>query len=140
MTAPMRPVPHSVARWISRRRWLRWADALLAWALLWGGCAVVLGLERAQAAAVVAAVLVGAGVAVQPLRARWRPISAWVALRISQGLRPGDRAWYVGAHEASLVVVTARRGVRLVITRPSGPEESLTVRRTRVFLLAAERP
>ena len=32
MTTPMRPVPHSVARWISRRRWLRWADALLAWA------------------------------------------------------------------------------------------------------------
>jgi len=136
----MRPVPHSVARWISRRRWLRWADALLAWALLWGGCAVVLGLERAQAAAVVAAVLVGAGVAVQPLRARWRPISAWVALRISQGLRPGDRAWYVGAHEASLVVVTARHGVRLVIARPSVREESLSVRRTRVFLLAAEGP
>jgi hypothetical protein len=138
MTTPMRPVPHSVARWISRRRWLRWADALLAWALLWGGCAVVLGLERSQAAAVVAAVLVGAGVAVQPLRARWRPISAWVALRISQGLRPGDRAWYVGAHEASLVVVTARHGVRLVIARPSVQEEALSVRRTRVFLLAAE--
>jgi hypothetical protein len=140
MTTPMRPVPDSVARWIGRRRWLRWGDALLAWALLGLACAGLLGSGRLEAAAVLAALLVAAGAAIQPLRARWRPISGWVGLRISQGLRPGDRAWYLGARDASLVVVTARHGVRLVIVRPDLEDEGLSVRRTRVFLLAAEGP
>jgi hypothetical protein len=140
MTTPMRPVPHSVARWIPRRRWLRAADALLAVALLWAGCAVVLGPTRLEAAAVLALALVGAGAAWPALRARWRPISAWMGLRISQGLRPGDRAWYLGAREATLVVVTAHHGVRLVIARPDLPDAALSVRRTRVFLLAADAP
>src|SRR5512145_2520554 len=138
MTTPMRPVPHSVACWIPRRRWLRWADALLAWAVIWIGCAVVLWPARLEAAAVVAlALLAGAG-ALQPLRVRWRPISGWMALRLSQSLRPGDRAWYLGAREATLVVVTAHHGVRLVIARPDLQDEGLSVRRTRVFLLAAD--
>jgi hypothetical protein len=137
MTTPMRPVPDSVARWIARRRWLRWCDALLAWALLWIGGAVVLGSERLEAAAVVAAVLVALGAFVQPLRVRWRPITGWIGLRISRGLRPGDRAWYLGASDASLVVVTARHGVRLVIVRPDLQDEGISVRRTRVFLLPA---
>ena len=137
MTTPMRPVPDSVARWIARRRWLRWCDALLAWALLWIGGAVVLGSERLEAAAGVAAVLVALGAFVQPLRVRWRPITGWIGLRISRGLRPGDRAWYLGASDASLVVVTARHGVRLVIVRPDLQDEGISVRRTRVFLLPA---
>jgi len=137
MTTPMRPVPDSVARWIARRRWLRWCDALLAWALLWIGGAVALGSERLEAAAVVAAVLVALGAFVQPLRVRWRPITGWIGLRISRGLRPGDRAWYLGASDASLVVVTARHGVRLVIVRPDLQDEGISVRRTRVFLLPA---
>jgi hypothetical protein len=137
MTTPMRPVPDSVARWIARRRWLRWCDALLAWALLWIGGAVVMGSERLEAAAVVAAVLVALGAFVQPLRVRWRPITGWIGLRISRGLRPGDRAWYLGASDASLVVVTARHGVRLVIVRPDLQDEGISVRRTRVFLLPA---
>jgi len=137
MTTPMRPVPDSVARWIARRRWLRWCDALLAWALLWIGGAVVLGSERLEAAAVVAAVLVALGAFVQPLRVRWRPITGWIGLRISRGFRPGDRAWYLGASDASLVVVTARHGVRLVIVRPDLQDEGISVRRTRVFLLPA---
>ena len=140
MTTPMRPVPHSVARWIPRRRWLRWADTLLAWALLWIGCAVVLGPARLEAAAVLALVLVGAAAVWPPLRACWRPLSGWMGLRISQGLRPGDRAWCLGAREATLVVVTAHHGVRLVIARPDLRDEGLSVRRTRVFLLAADGP
>ncbi len=140
MTTPMRPVPESIGRWITRRRWLRWCDALLAWALLGIGSAVVLGPKRLEAAGVVALVLVGLGAALQPLRVRWRPVTAWVGLRISRGLRPGDRAWYLGTRGASLVVVTARRGIRLVIVRPDLQDEGISVRRTRVFLLAAEGP
>jgi hypothetical protein len=138
MTTPMRPVPDSVGRWLGRRRWLRWGDALVAWALLWSVSAVALGPERLEAAAVVALVLVGLGAGLQPLRVRWRPVTAWVGLRISRGLRPGDRAWYLGTRDARLVVVTARRGIRLVIVRPDLQDEGISVRRTRVFLLAAE--
>jgi hypothetical protein len=140
MTTPMRPVPQSVGRWITRRRLLRWGDAVLAWALLWIPSAVVLGPERLEAAAGAALGLVGLGAAWPPLRARWRPVSAWVGLRISRGLRPGDRAWYLGPRGASLVVVTARHGIRLVIVRPDLQDEGISVRRTRVFLLAAEGP
>ena len=140
MTTPMRPVPDSVGRWLRRRRWLRWGDALVAWALLWSVSAVVLGPARPEAAAVVALVLVGLGAGLQPLRVRWRPVTAWVGLRISRGLRPGDRAWYLGTRDARLVVVTARRGIRLVIVRPDLQDEGISVRRTRVFLLAAEGP
>ena len=110
----MRPVPDRIARWLTRRRWLRWCDAL------------------------VAVVLVVAGGAVQGLRSRWRPISGWVGLRLSAGLRPGDRAWYLRAHEASMVVVTARRGVRLVVARPDLQDEGISVRRTRVFVLPVD--
>jgi hypothetical protein len=141
MTTPMRPVPHAIVRWIARRRWLRWCDALIAWALLAAALAAVLGPARLEAAAVAALALVGAGAAVQPLRVRWRPVTGWVGLRISRDLRPGHRAWYLGANDASLVVVTACRGVRLVIVRPGlAEDEGLSVRRTRVFLLAADGP
>jgi hypothetical protein len=140
MTTPMRPVPAAVLAWVARRRWLRWCDAAAGWALLWIAGVVMLGPGRSQAAALVALVLVvGAGWLV-PLRVRWRPISAWVGLHLSRDLRPGDRAWYV-AGEASLVVVTARRGLRVVIARPDLVEdEVIRVRRTRVFLLPADGP
>jgi hypothetical protein len=140
MTTPMRPVPDGVLAWINRRWWLRWGDALVAWALLWGGGVLLLGPGLAQASAVVALAAVVAGGWVPAVRVRWRPISGWVGLHLSRDLRPGDRAWYV-AREASLVVVTARRGVRVVIARSDLVEdEVITVRRTRVFLLAAEAP
>ena len=139
MTTPMRPVPDAVLRWIDRRRWLRWCDALVACVVLGAVVAAMLGPTHIQAAAVVSVGLVVAGTRVQPLRARWRPISGWVGLRISRGLRPGDRAWYVGSSEASLVVVTGHHGVRLVIVRPDlGQDEGISVRRTRVFLLAVD--
>ena len=139
MTTPMRPVPDAVLRWIDRRRWFRWCDALVAWMVL-GAVVAALGQTHLPAA-VVSLGLVVAGTRIQPLRARWRPISGWVGLRISRGLRPGDRAWYVGPREASLVVVTGGHGVRLVIVRPDlGQDEGISVRRTRVFLLAADGP
>jgi hypothetical protein len=139
MTTPMRPVPDAVLRWIDRRRWLRWCDALVACVVLGAVMAAMLGPTHLQAAAVVSVGLVVAGTRVLPLRARWRPISGWVGLRISRGLRPGDRAWYVGSSEASLVVVTGCHGVRLVIVRPDlGQDEGISVRRTRVFLLAVD--
>jgi hypothetical protein len=129
-----------VERWLARRRWLRWADAALAWGLLWLAALAVLGPERPEGAAVLAVAAAGAAAAYQPLRVRWRPVTGWAGLRLSRGLRAGDRAWYLGAHDATLVVVTARRGVRLVIARPGlGRDESLSVRRTRVFVLAADR-
>jgi hypothetical protein len=140
MTTPMRPLPHSVGRWITRRRWLRWGDLLLAWALLWAVAAVMLGPARVEPAAVVALVLVALGAAIHPLRVRWRPLTGWMGLRVSRGLRPGDRAWYLGARDASLVVVTACHGIRLVIVRPDLQDEGISVRRTRVFLLAADEP
>jgi hypothetical protein len=141
MTTPMRPVPADVDRWLGRRRWLRWADALLAWLLLAALALLLLGPERSDLAAGLALALVIAGVWLQPLRVRWRPITGWVGLRMSRDLRPGARAWYLGAHEATLVVVTARRGVRLVIARPGlAQDEGMSVRRTRVFVLAADTP
>ena len=137
MTTPLRPVPYTAVRWIARRRWLRWGDGLVAWLLLGGVAAVALGPARLEAAAAAALAVVVAGTAIQPLRVRWRPLTGGVGLRISRDLRPGDRAWYLGAREASLVVVTARRGVRLVIARPDlVQDEGLSVRRTRVFLIA----
>jgi hypothetical protein len=141
MTTPMRPVPDLVVRWVARRRWLRWADALVAWALLVAVGVVMLGPGVLQAIAAVAAIAVGAGAAIQPLRVRWRPITGWVGLRMSRDLRPGQRAWYLGSREARLVVVTARHGVRLVIVRPDlAEDEGISVRRTRVLLLTADGP
>jgi hypothetical protein len=138
MTTPMRPLPESVVRWIARRRWLRWADALTAGIVLWVGTAMVLGSQRLEVAALIAAVLVVGGGMVQAVRSRWRPVSGWVGLRISASVRPGDRAWYLRAHEASMVVVTARHGVRLVVARPDLQEEGISVRRTRVFVLPVD--
>jgi hypothetical protein len=139
MTVPLRPVPYVTLRWMARRDWLRRGDGLVAWLLAWGAAALVLGPGRVQAAAVWALVPVVAGALIQPVRVRWRPLSGWAALRLSRDLRPGDHAWYLGAREASLVVVTARHGVRLVIARPDlGQDEGLSVRRTRVFLVPCE--
>jgi hypothetical protein len=139
MTTPMRPIPAEVERWLARRRWLRWGDALLAWALAWAGAVAVLDVERLEAAAVLALALVAGGAVLPALRVRWRPVSGWVGLQVSRGLRPGDRAWYLGADDATLVMITARRGGRLVVARPGfAPDEGISVRRTRVFVLAAD--
>lgn len=139
MTTPIRPVPERIARWTSRLRWLRRLDALAAWAPLWGALVLVAGRAWAWEGAVVAAVTVGLGLLVHPIRSRWRPISGWVGLTLSRGLQPGDRAWHVRSQQSDLVVVTGRHRTRLVIARPDlSRHEGLSVRRTRVLVLPAE--
>ncbi len=139
MTTPIGSVPDSVTRWASRIEWLRWADAGVAWVCLWSATGSILGPAFGSHAAVLSLVLLGLGLMIRPVRVRWRPISGWVGLAVSRGLRPGDRAWYVRSREADLVLVTARHGARLVIARPDlAHNEGLTVRRTRVLLIPAE--
>jgi hypothetical protein len=73
---------------------------------------------------------------VQPLRLRWRPVSGWVGLLASRSLRGGHRAWFVRDGRADPVLITARHGLRLSIAVPNfGESETLSVRRTRVFLI-----
>jgi hypothetical protein len=56
-------------------------------------------------------------------------------------LVPGDRAWYVRPDAPELVIVTARRGLRLTVAVPGrGAAEGLSVRRTRVLLFGADGP
>lgn len=136
MTTPIKAVPDSVARWISRMWWLRWADAAVAWVCLWSASVSILGQVFGSHAAVLSLIPLGLGVMIGPVRVRWRPISGWVGLAVSRGLRPGDRAWYVRSREADLVLVTARNGARLVIARSDlDHNEGLNVRRTRVLLI-----
>lgn len=119
-------------------RWLRRLDAVSAWALVWGAVLLVVGQARAWEAAALAAAIVGLGLAVLPIRTRWRPISGWAGLTLSRGLQPGDRAWHVRPQQADLVLVTGRDGIRLVIARPDmAGDEGLSVRRTRVLVLPA---
>src|SRR4030095_5649765 len=96
------------------------------------------GPGHPQAAAVVTLALVVAGGWIPTVRVRWRRLSGGVGLHLSRDLRPGDRAWYI-VRDASLVVVTARRGARVMIARPDLVEdEVIGVRRTRVFLLPCD--
>jgi hypothetical protein len=139
MTTPIRPLPEDVERWIGRAGRLRWADAAFGWLLLCGilwwlpwpgttGYVAVLGLALTALASMV-----------RPLRVAWRPLSAWVGLAVSRGLKAGDRAWYVRSQRADLILVTACHGIRVVIATPDvDADEVLSVRRTRVFLLPAD--
>jgi len=134
MRTPIRPIPDAVERWASRVRYLRWLDALVAWLALWALLALALPLP-AQTSAVLALVMVGLLALLPALRLRWRPASGAIGVRLSRGLRPGDRAWYVVPGRAEAVIVTARRRLRLVVARPGqGPAEGLEVRRTRVLV------
>jgi len=57
---------------------------------------------------------------------------------VSRSLRPGDRAWFVRDGHADSVLITARRGIRVSIAALSiGEAETMSVRRTRVFLVPA---
>jgi hypothetical protein len=139
MTTPIRPLPEEVDRWVARTRWLRWLDAGVAWLSLWAAIRWMLASVSTRDAAFVAGALLGLGFMVRPLRALWRPVSAWVGLTVSRGLRAGDRAWYVRPDRADLVLVTARHGTRLVVATPGlDADEGLSVRRTRVLLLPSE--
>src|SRR5262249_38661500 len=139
MPTPSKPLPEDVERWIAWARWVRAMDAVAAW-LLFVVLVSIPGILSVGRAAAVAFVLVSLAFLARPLRLHWRPVSACVGLMVSRGLRAGDRAWYVRSRRADLVLVTACHGVRLVIA-PSDvdADEVLSVRRTRVLLLPAER-
>jgi hypothetical protein len=139
VTTPIKPLPDEIHRWIGRARWLRWTDAIVAWMGLWAAWVAILGSASPRQAAVLSLASVGLGLVVRPIRMLWRPISAGVGLMLSRGLHPGDRAWYVRASRADLVLVTARHGTRMVIATPDvDADEVLSVRRTRVFLLPVD--
>jgi hypothetical protein len=125
---------------MSRMRWLRWLDGAATALVLWLMLALVLEGVPPIALAVISLVLVGVAAFVSPLRRRWRPISALVAISVSRGVRPGDRAWLVLPERAEPVIVTARRRLRVVVARPDqGPSEGLEIRRTRVLVIPAPR-
>jgi len=140
MTTPIKPLPEEIDRWIVWARCFRALDALVAWLGLWGVLVSLSGAITAGQAAVLSFVLVSLGLLARSIRLHWRPVSACVGLTVSRDLRPGDRAWYVRSHRADLVLVTACHGVRVVIA-PSDvdADEVLSVRRTRVLLLPADR-
>lgn len=139
MTTPIRPLPEEVDRWIVWARWLRTLDAAVAWLGL-GGLLWIPGTFSAGQAAVLSLALVGLSFLTRRIWAFWRPVSAYVGLTVSRSLRPGDRAWYVRSSRADLVLVTACHGARVVIAASDvDVDEVLTVRRTRVLLLPADR-
>jgi len=140
MTTPIRPLPEDIERWIARARWLRALDAAVAWLALTGALMSIPGALSGGQAAVLSLALVSLGFLARRIRVFWRPISAYVGLLVSRGLRPGDRAWYVRSRRADLVLVTACHGVRaLIATSDVDADEVLSVRRTRVLLLPADR-
>ena len=141
MGTPIRPLPEHIARWGGRARWLRRLDALAAGALVYGLLAVMLPGVGVGLQAGAAAVVVGLLGAVSSIRVRWRPISGPIGLWVSRMLAPGDRAWHVRSDGPELVMVTARRGLRLTVAVPGrGAAEGLSVRRTRVLVLGADEP
>jgi hypothetical protein len=136
MATPTAPVPTVVEKWISRSRYLRWLDAVAAWPLVLGVLAGTMLDQPGATVALISAALVGVGMALRPLRIRWRPVSGWVGVIVSRSLRPGDRAWFVRDGRADAVLVTARRGLRVSIASSGmGEAETMSVRRTRVFLV-----
>jgi len=129
-------VPTAVETWISRARYLRWLDALAAWLVLLAVVAELLPEQPGRIVALASLALVAIGVMLHPLRLRWRPVTGWVGVTVSRSLRPGQRAWFVRDGHADAVLVTGRRGLRVSIAAPNiGAEETLSVRRTRVFLI-----
>src|SRR5215510_919505 len=136
MATPTAPLPTTVETWITRSRYLRWIDALAAWVVLLGVVAAFLPAEPARTIVIGSLTLLVIGLMLRPLRLRWRPISGWVGVIVSRPLRPGQRAWFVRDGHADAVLVTGRRGLRVSIAAPNvGAEETLSVRRTRVFLI-----
>lgn len=136
MATPTAPVPTTVETWITRARYLRWIDALAAWVVLLALAAELLPEQPARIIVVTSLVLLVIGLMLRPLRLRWRPVSGWVGVAVSRSLRPGHRAWFVRDGRADAVLVTGRRGLRVSIAAPNvGEAETLSVRRTRVFLI-----
>ena len=124
-------------RWAGRLRALRWLDALAAWLVLWAGGVWLRPAADWSALAVVSGLCLPILAAVPPLRRRWRPVSALVALALSWPLRAGDRAWHVTLDgRARLVLVTAPRWANVVVAgvvQDAG--EGMAVSRTRGLLV-----
>jgi hypothetical protein len=136
VATPTTPLPSAVETWISRARYLRWLDALAAWLILLAVVAALLPDQPGGVVALSSLALVAIGAILHPLRLRWRPVTGWVGVTVSRSLRPGQRAWFVRDGHADAVLVTGRRGLRVSIAAPNvGVEETLSVRRTRVFLI-----
>lgn len=141
MRSPIRQIPGSIQRWTVLARYLRWLDALAAWVGLW--VVTVFGLATRplsiEAQVVVSLLMLGVLALIPPIRARWRPVSALVALQVSRGVRPGDRAWLVRPGDAEPVLVTGCRWLRVVIApTPRTMAEGITMRRTRALLIVDE--
>jgi hypothetical protein len=138
MRSPIHHTPPAVQRWMGHAKLLRWLDALVAWLAVLAIFVLETGQLAVRPGALVAAAVVLVGALLPPLRLRWRPLSGLVGLRVSRTLRAGDRAWYVRGERADLVIVTARHGLRVSIAAPDlAAEESISVRRTRVFVVPA---
>jgi hypothetical protein len=137
---PLRALPPDVERAAARGRWLRWVDALLTWLVTWGGVALVWKTATPSGSAIVALLAVALAALPGPIRQRWRPVSALVSLSVSRGLKPGDHAWLVLPGRIDPVIVTARRGLRLVVASPGQGSEGLAVRRTRVLVVPSGSP
>jgi len=138
MRSPIQPPPVAVQTWIARARYLRWLDAAAAWLAVMAVFVAETGQLAASPPAIIAAAVVLVCALLAPVRVRWRPVSGTVGFLVSRALRPGDRAWYVRGARADLVIVTARRGLRVSIAAPDlGTAEGLSVRRTRVFVVPA---
>lgn len=136
MRSPIQSVPAAVQTWIGRARYLRWLDAAVAWLAVMAYFVLEAGAIAVVPAAIISAAVVLVCALMAPLRVRWRPVSGLVGYIVSNGLRPGDRAWYVRGGRADLVIVTARRGLRVSIAAPEmGAAEGLSVRRTRVLVV-----
>jgi hypothetical protein len=136
VATPTTPIPTTVETWISRARYLRWLDALAAWLVLLAFVAELWPEQPGRIIALGSLALLAVGVMLRPLRLRWRPVSGGVGVAVSRSLRPGQRAWFVRDGLADAVLVTGRRGLRVSIAAPNvGAEETLSVRRTRVFLI-----
>jgi hypothetical protein len=131
-------VPPNVERAAARARWLRALDAALAWLVGWAVVALTLETAPASTAAIVALLAVVPIALLGPLRRAWRPLSALVSLSVSRPLRPGDRAWLVLPERIEPVIVTARRGLRIVVASPHQGSEGLSVRRTRILVVPSE--
>jgi hypothetical protein len=140
MRSPIRPLPPIVRRWSLRARWLRALDGAVAWVIVSGVILALAARRDIGAAAVVGGVVTALLVVIPPLRRRWRPASALVALAVSWRIRPGDRAWYVSADGARLVLVTSRRWLHVVVAGVvQDSVEGVVLRRTRGFLVPANR-
>lgn len=140
MRSPVRAVPPNVERAATRARLLRAIDAVLAWLLAWAVVALALETATPSTSAIVALLGVVLIALLGPLRRGWRPLSALVSVSVSRPLRPGDHAWLVLPERIEPVIVTARRGLRLVVASPHQGSEGLSVRRTRILVVPSEPP